>query len=123
MLHVLADFSILFDSEVLYCEQQFCVLEFALALSKWLNLVHQTGEHFIYVSMESEEIGLVWIKTNDAGWRVGSVHQEYEETNVFSLGEIKDAAEKFLDQLEAEMSAKFGIALREFISKQLNAVG
>ena len=73
--------------------------------------------------MESEELGLVWIKSSDSGWRIGSVHQEYEETNIFSLGEIKGAVEKFIDQLEAEMSAKFGIGLREFISKELNAAG
>jgi hypothetical protein len=123
LLHVVADFSILVDSKVLYCEQQFCIVEFALALSRWLHQVHQTGEDFIYVSMESEEIGLVWVKASGSGWRVGSVHQEYEEANVFSLGEIKDAAEKFLDQLEVEISAKFRIGLREFISKELNAHG
>ena len=73
--------------------------------------------------MESEDVGLVWIKADYSGWRVGSVHQEYEETNIFSLGEIKQAAQKFLDQLGAEMSAKFGIGLREFISKELNTAG
>jgi len=123
LLHVVADFSILIDSKVLYCEQQFCVVEFALEISRWMNQVHQTGEDFIYVSIESEEIGLVWIKSNGSGWRIGSVHQEYEEANIFSLREIKGAAEKFIDQLEAEMSAKFGIGLSEFISKELNAAG
>ena len=123
LLHVIADFSILVDSKVLYCEQQFCVVEFALDISGWLNRVHRNGEDFIYTSMESEEIGLVWIKSSDSGWRIGSVHQEYEETNIFSLEEIRDAAEQFLDQLGAEMSAKFGIGLREFISNELNAAG
>jgi len=123
LLHVVADFSILIDSKVLYCEHQFCVVEFAVALSKWLNRAHQTGEDFIYTSMESEDVGLVWIKSNDPGWCVGSVYQEYEEANIFDLGEIMNAAEKFLGQLEAEASAKLGRGLREFISQELDAAG
>jgi hypothetical protein len=123
LLRVVADFSILVDSKVLYREQQFCVVEFALDISRWMNQVHHTGEDFIYMSMESEESGLVWIKANDSGWQVSSVHQEYEETNIFSLGDVKDATEKFLARLEAEMAERFGISLRGFISKELNATG
>jgi hypothetical protein len=109
LLRVVADFSILIDSKCLYSEREFCVAEFALAISRWLDRVGKSGEEFMYESMEAEEVGLVWIKPYDSGWHVGSVHQEYAEMNVFNLEEIRRPAEEFLNQLENEMSAKLDI--------------
>ena len=122
LLRIVADFYILVDSKVLYREQQFCVAEFAAALSKRLSIVNQTGEDFIYESMESDEVGLVWVKAHGSGWRIGSVHQEYEEAQTFSLEEVRNAAEKFMNQLAEEALAKFHINLREFIIKRWGVI-
>ena len=122
LLRIVADFYILVDSKVLYREQQFCVVEFAVALSKWLSSVGHTGEDFIYESIESEEIGLVGVKAHGSGWRIGSVHQENEEAHTFSLEDVRTAAEAFMNQLAKEIRVKFRVDLREFIIKRWGVI-
>jgi hypothetical protein len=121
MLYIEADFFVLVDSKVLYSEQYFCVVEFASALFRWLDKVDKTEEDFIYESMDSDEVGLVWIKQNESGWRVGSVHQNYEEARTFNLDEIKEACKKIFYDLNNELSAKFKIDLYNFLFRQTNA--
>jgi hypothetical protein len=122
LLRIVADFYILIDSKVLYREQQFCVVEFAVALSKWLSGANHTGEDFIYESIEAEEDGLVWIKAHGSGWRIGSIYQEYEEGHTFSLEEVRSAADSFINQLAKGVLVKFRVDLREFIIKRWGVI-
>ena len=113
LLRIVADFQVLVDSRVLHQEQQFCVVEFADALHRWLR--EGTKLDFIYTSLESEESGLVWVKASGSDWRVGSVHQEYDESAVFSLAQVSEAAETFIAELKKEVAAKLDIDLHGII--------
>ena len=123
LLYIEADFFVLVNSKILYSESYFCIVEFASALFKWLEKVDETGEDFIYESMDSEEIGLVWIEANESVWRVGSVHQNHEETRTFNLDEVRNASKKFFFELSNSMLTKFNINLEAFLykAKALNA--
>jgi hypothetical protein len=113
LLHIVADFQVLVDSRVLYREQQFCVVDFAVALHRWVG--EEPKLDFIYESMESEEPGLVWVRASGSGWRVGSVHQEYDEEEVFSSEQVSEAAGAFIFRLKKEVAAKLDIDLRGII--------
>ncbi|MGH7861956.1 MAG: hypothetical protein ACREOS_06900, partial [Candidatus Dormibacteraceae bacterium] len=83
--------------------------ELAVALSRWLRQVGKTGENFVFTSMDAEESGLVWIKSNHGRWRIGSVHQEYAEGQTFSPEEVIAAVRAYVDQLADELRRRYGI--------------
>src|SRR6267142_2157664 len=90
---------------------EFCLVEFAMHISKWLREVTITNEDFVYESMESDEGGLVWIKRSGLGWRIGSVHQAYEEQKEFRLEEISIAVKEYSARLSEELFNKLGLAI------------
>ena len=111
LLGIVGRFSVLVGPKTLYEEVEFCLVEFAMDVSQWLINVPTTDEDFVYESLESDEIGLVWIKSGTSGWHVGSIQQHYQETKSFSLDEIRMAVNKYLHKLKRELYDKFGLVL------------
>lgn len=97
-LGVVGKFSIHINDKELYEEVDFCLVEFAVQVCEWLNEAYRRDD-FIYTSVESDEAGLVWIKKSDGMWRIGSVHQEYEELRLFKLDEIDSSLKLFVENL------------------------
>ena len=114
-LFVDADFFVEARGRLLYHEVDFTVLELAVFLHLWLRGLPKAEEDFVYTSTESAEEGNLWIKKADAGWRVGSVHQEYEETTVFDLREVRLACEAYVDRLKFDLLSQFGIDITNLL--------
>ena len=111
LLGIIGNFAVRVGEKPLYQEAEFCLVEFAMQITKWLSEVTITNEDFVYTSLESEEVGLVWIKRSGAAWRIGSIHQEYEEYKEFSLEEISNAVEEYRARLSEELFRKLGISV------------
>jgi hypothetical protein len=105
-LGIVGDFVIRVNDKILYKEVGFCLVEFAVQISRWLKK-DQLNKDFIYVTAESEEIGIVWIKYCENKWRVGSVHQEYEELSLFESEEIRRALQKYIEDLINSLPRRF----------------
>jgi hypothetical protein len=71
-LRIVADFEVIIDGCVIYAEQLFTVVEFAIASQAWVRGPRSSERDFIFTSMESEDEGLVWIKNHNGEWRLGS---------------------------------------------------
>ena len=117
LLGVVGDLSVEVCGRTLYREVEFPLVELAVDLSKWLQKVEKTNESFVFASMESEEPGLVWLRCEDERWRVGSVHQEYEEKRTFSLCEVASAARAYIDRLTDTLLQIHGIDIRDLLTR------
>lgn len=121
LLGVVGDLCVEVSGRTLYREVQFPLVELAVALNRWLKLVGQTGESFVFTSMEAEESGLVWIKDDRGRWRIGSVHQEYEERQTFRLQEVKAVARAYIEQLTGELHRSYGIDISNLLDDDTGA--
>jgi hypothetical protein len=107
-LRIIGRFSVHVGERVLYVEESFCVVEFAIKSQLWLARVNETQEDFIYTSQESEESDLFWIRRSGAGWRIGSVYQEYEELSTFPLELLAAALCSYFNNLRRFVTEAFG---------------
>lgn len=107
-LRIVGSFCVVVDDHLLYAEESFCVVEFATKSQLWLRRVAETQEDFVYTSQESEEAGLFWIKRSGRGWRIGSVHQEYEEPSTFDLESLATALSEYSNRLRTFVAEAFG---------------
>ncbi len=111
ILGVIATFEIRVRGRLLYREEMFPLVELCLALKQWLAVGLLSGQPFEFVSLESDEPGLVWIRLEQEGWRIGSIHQEYPETNIWSSDEIKAAVLEFTSRVEEWLDREAGVSL------------
>ena len=102
-LRITADFSLLVSGRKIYEENSFPIVEFASLGAEWISSVAVPREDFIYTSVESEDEGLVWIKKEGEKWRVGSVHQERDSSELFYFSEIRESFESFYQSLKTEI--------------------
>ena len=93
LLRITADFSIEIAPAPfpLYRDEAFCVVEFAMQITRWLARVHRDPIDFSYNSMESDEADLVAIRKEAGGWRIAALHQDYVEERIFLIEEIESA--------------------------------
>ena len=115
LLRLVADFSIVVDDRLLYREPGFPVVELACSFLGWLKHEPQPGDDFEFDSMDIEEPGWVWFRSVGQGWRVGSIHQEYPESRVFSRAELQDAITDFIDRLVVAARQDHGLKLRPYL--------
>lgn len=109
LLGVVANFEILIGERLLFAEADFPVLEFARSAHIWLSDEDHGTSNFEYDSAESAESGLVWFRREGSGWRVGSLFQEYPATRTFSLDEIEQTVERFIQNLTQECRSHLGL--------------
>ncbi len=114
LLRIVADFSIWSENRLLYEEPEFCVVEFAQQLDRWLQGADTTD--FEYDATDAEEPGLVWFRFGKEGWRVGSLFQEHPELREYSKERLENAAKAFMTQLDSSLETKFGTRLQEIFS-------
>ena len=114
-LRIVGLFCVKVGDRLLYQEEEFCLVEFAVSAQIWRKGLHQKQEDFIYTSLESDESGLFWVKKVDGGWRVGSIHQEYEEALVFDLDLLATALGTFCDRLRDKVLERFGVDLNSIL--------
>lgn len=114
-LRVVGDFKIHINEKIFYRETQFCLVEFAAQLSKWLNRGEYSKE-FIYTSMESEEERLIWFRKEWNGWRIGSIYQEYEESTTFNDEAIIAPASEYIENLRNTLLTDYNISIDKLLT-------
>jgi hypothetical protein len=96
LLGAVATFEIRVVDRILYREVMFPIAELARALKRWSDVAMLLREPFEFSSLESDESGLVWIRPEKSGWRVGSVEQEFAEISVWSDAEVRAVIDDFV---------------------------
>jgi hypothetical protein len=102
-LRVVGDFKIAVWGVPIYAEEQFCLVEFAIQSQIWSRAAAQEPRDFVYTSLEAEESGLVWLRQEASGWRIGSVFQESACPESFSLAEIVIALDNYYHRLRRDV--------------------
>lgn len=100
ILGAVAAFAIVVEERQLYREDDLPVVELAMALRRWLNGPFLSHEPFEYQSMESDEDGMVWIRPEQDGWRIGSIYQEFADPTVRSNEDVATATRAFIEEVE-----------------------
>lgn len=109
-LGVVASLTISVDDRQVYREVLFPVIELRLALARWL--VSGSIEDFEFESMESDEIGLVWLRRQPSGgWRVGSVHQDRPEVAELTLSDVASAVQQLSDLVDGWVADNLGLSV------------
>lgn len=116
LLGVVATFEIEVDDRLLYSEVMFPIVELCAALKHWMAEAMTVREPLEFQSMESDEAGLVWIRPQDGGWRIGALDQEYIEMATWSDDQIVEVGEKFIDDVRAWLLDTLGVDLDRALS-------
>lgn len=113
LLGLVATFQIVVGTVILYTEMDLPIVELAVALKNWLRRDFGERKAFEYVSVEADESGIVWIRPEDDGWRIGSIHQDFVDPTIRSDEEIASIAQTFINDVSAELLKVTGQALPE----------
>lgn len=115
-LRVVGDFQIEVGGVALYKEEQFCLVEFAIQSQIWSRVLAREPQDFTYTSIEDERAGLVWFRLEQGGWKVGSVFQERDSCEVFSLGEIVGALDDYYENLRRRVNEGFHVDIADLFA-------
>jgi len=115
LLGVVGDFTITIAGKTLYAEEEFCLAEFAAELAAWWQCTTLVPCDFSYESLESDEVGLVWIRAREGYWQIGGLNQEYEEEQTFPLEAIGEAIRGYVADLHHVLATRFALDLSAFI--------
>lgn len=79
------NFFIITEGEIVFSEQEFCLVEFALALKLWCNETENNQKNFSYQSVESELDSLIWFTLkSEKTYSVESVYENRGSRDQFS---------------------------------------
>lgn len=115
-LRVVGDFRIEVGGVPLYEEKQFCLVEFAIQSQVWSRAAAGEPQDFTYTSMEAEQPGLVWFRLEQGGWQVGSVFQERDCSEFFSLGEVVRAVDDYYEKLRRRVNEGFHVDIADLFA-------
>jgi hypothetical protein len=104
LLRVVGDFEVSIGGEPIYREQEFCMVEFGVQAVEWSRQLYH--RKFVYRTLESEELGLVYIKKRQAGWQIGSIYQTTEAPPL-SVATIRAAIEAYWSNLRLAVERQF----------------
>jgi hypothetical protein len=112
-----ASFAMEICDQVIYQEELFPVVEFATLSQIWLSEVDSSPKDFIYSSIESDVVGLVWFKRITDGWSAGSAFQSSESPVALNLWEVRNSLNGYYNSLRGAVKEQFGLdiaALQEW---------
>lgn len=113
-----ARFTLVADGSPLYSEEDFPIVELAVALSDWLGRGIDAGEDFEFDSMSTPEPGWVWVRWTRPGWRVGSLHQVRSDPVVRDTSEIRQAVESFIERVTLSVAREGHIDVRPYFRQR-----
>lgn len=102
-LHIVADFEVNVDGCLLYAEQLFPVVEFVIEAQVWARGLPGKVTDFIFASMESEQEALIWIRSCDEAWRIGST-MEGTSSGPLQVTEAVGALNDLYHRLRADVA-------------------
>ncbi len=100
LLGVVALIEIWIGNRLLYREEEFPIVELRAALTEWLAVGFLSRQDFEFQSMESDEVGLLWLRHDPLGWRIGSIHQEFPAVDTLADEEIEPLVRRFVDDVD-----------------------
>jgi len=115
-LGIVGTFKVVSADKIIFSEQMFTVLELAVEMRLWQEYDKRLNVDFIYRSMETDEIGLVWVKRQaDDGWVVGST-QNPVRSGVLTDVELDRAILSFYSGLRRAVRREFDINIDETLA-------
>ncbi len=95
------------DDRLIYSEPMFPVVELRDALASWLRGV---DTDFEFVSVESDEPGLVWFRQQPSGrWRAGSIHQDDIAVVELDRSEVELGCHRFIESVDRWVRDNLGM--------------
>ncbi len=127
LVRVVGDFDIRLNGSVLYREAEFCLVEFGVAVAKWLAVGTDLGPNFEYTSIESDVEALVrFSRLRPGNWKISAAHEDFESLEPVTTVEIREAVQGYLRRLRARLLPEHEILdlledpqLRKTIEKSL----
>ena len=93
---------------VVYREELFPIAELALALEDWLRDGLPASTDFTFDSVEHDEPGLIWCRSEEDGWRLGSIHADATDPFVHSSEEVAEAFHGFVEAVRSWVRSTTG---------------
>jgi len=93
---------------VVYREELFPIAELALALEDWLRAGLPASTGFTFDSVEHDEPGLIWCRSEEEGWRLGSIHADAADPIVHSSEEVAEAFDGFVETVRSWVRSTTG---------------
>lgn len=95
------------ENRLIYSELMFPIVELRDALSSWLRGI---GTDFEFISMESDEPGLVWFRQQPSGrWKVGSIHQDDVAVIELDRSDVELGCFRFIDDVDRWVRENLGL--------------
>lgn len=104
------------DTALFFREEYICLLEFGIDLTKWLDAV-RTGVHLDmnYDAMDHHEPVIQFFYKGDESWRIHSIWQEFEPSQLIQMDSLTMAVREFLDGLDVALKEAYGIKVHDFL--------
>ena len=115
LLGIVATLEIWVADKLLYREQLFPIVELGVALERWLAAGLPARRDFQFHSMDSDEEGLVWLRSVGEGWRIGSIHQEFPAMMEFSDEAVVTLARTFIEQVDQWVLEHYDVHVSSFL--------
>ena len=116
LLGVVATLTVSIASKIVYTEPMFPIVELRVALERWLRDCSVLASDFEFESMESDDVGLVWIRRQASGnWRAGSVHQDDLAPDEMSFEDVAHACHAFIKVVDAWVREHLRLEVRDVV--------
>jgi hypothetical protein len=112
LLDVVGNFQVIIDARSQISEPSVRVVELALRLSDWCEIVENAGVAFYYESLAPETPGLLKIVNGHDGWNLSSAVASFASADTFTLQEVIAACIDFIAQVESDVLETHGFSIR-----------
>jgi hypothetical protein len=115
LLGVEATLGLKVHDRLLYTEPLFPIVELRMALAAWLP---PGVADFEFISMESDEPGLVWFRRQSSGnWRAGSIHQDDISFDELSGADVLEACKEFVTAVDVWVLRHLGLDVDDVLAR------
>ncbi|MGL5941667.1 MAG: hypothetical protein ACRC2S_15040 [Waterburya sp.] len=108
------------EDKLFFDEESILLLELALALMKWIEMI-ESGKmiNFYYESMDYEDQPILAFMLNDNNsWRLYSIWEIFADKNNLSLKEITHSVSLYIDELLVHLKNNFEFDFRLFLQSE-----
>jgi hypothetical protein len=116
LLGVVATLTVSVASRIVYSEPMFPIVELRVAFDRWLRSPSCELSDFEFESMESDDVGLVWVRRQPSGaWRAGSVHQDDLALDEMGFEDVAHARRVFIEAVDSWTRDHLGVEVRDVV--------
>lgn len=109
LIRNVGDISIILDGELVYWEEEFCLVEFAVQTVEWLCVLASKGEDFSYSSLEHESPSMIAFVRVGLDWKMLIHGENCSNSRMLDDIEICIAFSVFVTKIRQEYIHKFDI--------------